>query len=185
MLCKQIDSQNTLIKRKAFPSLQRSGYGHHVLLGIGGNIGDVIRRFEHLLIYFARSPWVHVVEVAPILKNPPFGYLEQEDFYNSIIRIKTRLSPKALLEYVLHIEKIFGRQRVFKDGPRTLDIDILFYEGVLLNTDRLRLPHPGWSERPSVLIPLGFLEKMDRNKKHKKLYRLDKMGLKLSSRKKD
>lgn len=164
MLCKKIDAHNTLIKRKGFPFVQTHRNGHSVLLGIGGNIGDVIRRFEHLLVYLARSPLIRVVESAPILKNPPFGYSEQNDFYNSVLHVETTLSPKALLRYVLYVEKIFGRKRLFKDSPRTLDIDILFYENVVLNTKQLILPHHGWRERPSVLIPLrsirGFHKKM-------------------------
>jgi len=127
-------------------------------LGIGGNIGDVVRRFDHLLFYMKRSSLVRVLETAPILRNPPFGYMDQEDFYNSLIRIETFLSPKALLRYVLHTEKRFGRKRLFKDGPRTLDIDIIFYEDKTIKTKDLTLPHLGWKERASVLIPLSMMK---------------------------
>jgi 2-amino-4-hydroxy-6-hydroxymethyldihydropteridine diphosphokinase len=127
-------------------------------LGIGGNVGDVVRRFDHLLYYLKRSTLVRVLETAPILKNPPFGYMDQEDFYNSLIRIETFLSPKALLRYVLNVEKIFGRKRLFKDGPRTLDIDIIFYENRTIKTKELILPHPGWRDRESVLIPLSMMK---------------------------
>ena len=65
------------------------------------------------------------------------------------------------LGYVLRVEKIFGRKRLFKDGPRTLDIDILFYENVVMETEKLTLPHPGWKERESVLIPLQYISKKD------------------------
>jgi len=132
-----------------------------VLLGIGGNVGDVVRRFEHLFYSLKRSPLIRVIETAPILKNPPFGYKEQDDFFNSLILIETFLNPKALLRYVLRVEKIFGRKRLFKDGPRTLDIDILFYENVVMETEKLTLPHPGWKERESVLIPLQYISKKD------------------------
>ena len=128
-----------------------------VLLGIGGNIGDVVRRFEHLFWYFKRSSFLRIIETAPILKNPPFGYTEQGDFYNSLILVETSLSPWALLRYVLRVEKVFGRKRLFKDGPRTLDIDIIFYENVKMETKNLTLPHPGWKERESVLIPLKYI----------------------------
>ena len=158
MLRKKIDEKNALIKTHCFPYVLSDKSGHKVLLGIGGNIGDVVRRFEHLFYYLERSSLIHVIETAPILKNPPFGYTEQEDFYNSLVLIKTHLNPKALLRYVLRVEKVFGRKRLFKDGPRTLDIDIIFYENVKMETKNLTLPHPGWKERESVLIPLAMMK---------------------------
>ena len=158
MIRKKIDAKNTFIKTKDFPCILSRQSGHSVLLGIGGNIGDVVRRFEHLFYYLKRSSLVRVIETAPILKNPPFGYIEQGDFYNSLIRIETLLTPKALLRYVLRVEKVFGRKRLFKDGPRTLDIDIIFYENVKMETKELTLPHPGWRERESVLIPLSMMK---------------------------
>ena len=141
-----------------FPYNAKSKGGHKALLGIGGNIGDVVRCFEHLFYYLKRSSFVDVIETAPILKNPPFGYTEQGDFYNSLILVETSLSPRALLSYVLRVEKVFGRKRLFKDGPRTLDIDIIFYENVKMETKILTLPHPGWMKRSSVLIPLSHMK---------------------------
>jgi 2-amino-4-hydroxy-6-hydroxymethyldihydropteridine diphosphokinase len=158
MIRKRIDTKNTLIKTRTYPCRFQGKSGHQVLLGIGGNVGDVVRRFDHLLYYLKRSTLVRVLETAPILKNPPFGYMDQEDFYNSLIRIETFLSPKALLRYVLNVEKIFGRKRLFKDGPRTLDIDIIFYENRTIKTKELILPHPGWRDRESVLIPLSMMK---------------------------
>lgn len=158
MIRKKLNDKNTLIKTECFPCSLSDKSGHKVLLGIGGNIGDVVRRFEHLFYYLKRSSLLHVIETAPILRNPPFGYTEQRDFYNSLVLIKTLLNPKALLRYVLRIEKIFGRKRLFKDGPRTLDIDIIFYENVKMETKNLMLPHPGWEERESVLIPLSMMK---------------------------
>lgn len=158
MLRKKLNDQHTLIKTECFPCTLPGKSGHQVLLGIGGNVGDVVRRFEHLFYYLKRSSLVRIIETAPILKNPPFGYTEQEDFFNSLILIETFLKPKALLRYVLRVEKIFGRKRLFKDGPRTLDIDIIFYENVAMETKNLTLPHPGWKDRESVLIPLAMMK---------------------------
>ncbi|HIQ46866.1 MAG TPA: 2-amino-4-hydroxy-6-hydroxymethyldihydropteridine diphosphokinase [Sulfurovum sp.] len=154
MIKRKLDDAHTLMKTAGYPVVFQVKGGHRALLGIGGNIGDVIRRFEHLLYYFKRSSMLSVIETAPILKNPPFGYKEQGDFYNSLILIETMLTPRALLRYVLRVEKVFGRKRLFKDGPRTLDIDILFYENVNMETKELILPHPEWMNRNSVLIPL-------------------------------
>jgi len=155
---KILDEKHTLIFTQHFPYNTKSKSRYKALLGIGGNIGDVVRRFEHLFWYFKYSPFIHMVETAPILKNPPFGYLQQGDFYNSLILVETDLTPQELLRYVLRVEKVFGRKRLFKDGPRTLDIDIIFYENVKMDTKHLTLPHPSWMKRSSVLIPLSYMK---------------------------
>ena len=155
---KQLNPNHTLITTPHFPytTMHKKGY-NQALLGIGGNIGDVVRRFEHLFWFFKRSTQLRIIETAPLLKNPPFGYTKQNDFYNSVILIETKLSPRALLRYVLRVEKMYGRKRSFADAPRTLDIDILFYESITMNTEELTLPHHGWMSRASVLIPLSYI----------------------------
>jgi len=133
---------------------------HRALLGIGGNVGDVLRRFEHLYHFLKRQRAVYIVETSPLLKNPPFGFLQQDDFINGLILVETDMTPRELLRYVLRVEKRFGRKRLFKDGPRTLDIDLIFYENVTMESDVLTLPHPGWMQRSSVLIPLAKMKKV-------------------------
>ena len=153
---KVLNDQLTLLRTRNYPQQRRpkSVGRSEAILGIGGNVGDTKRRFDRLIHFLDRSVRIEVLETSSILKNPPFGYIDQEEFFNAAIRIKTDLTPKALLGYILRIEKRFGRKRLFKDGPRTLDIDMIFYEDVVMKSDRLTLPHPGWRERESVLIPL-------------------------------
>jgi len=157
---KKIDSSNSIIFQKNYPYLskKKSTKPFQALLGIGGNMGDVPRRFNHLFIMLQRSSFVEIVETSPILKNPPFGYLEQDDFHNALIIVKTCLRPKALLRYILHIEKKFGRKRSFPDAPRTLDIDMIFFEEVIMQSKELTIPHPHWASRTSVIIPLTYLK---------------------------
>ena len=157
---KKLDKNNLMIFQKNYPYLSKkvSRKPFQATLGIGGNIGDVSRRFNHLFIYLSASPFVDIIETSPILKNPPFGYLEQDDFHNSLIIVKTCLRPKALLRYILHIEKKFGRRRSFPDAPRTLDIDMIFYENVKMDSKELTIPHPHWRSRTSVIIPLTYLK---------------------------
>ena len=143
-----------------------SKYNYNVLLGVGGNVGDMVRRFEHLYFFLVQSPYLCIVETSPILKNPPFGYYDQSDFYNATIHIKTFLSPREILRYVLKVEKLFGRVRSFANAPRTLDIDIIFYENREINREDLVLPHPHWSERDSVLIPLKKMKGIRWLKRH-------------------
>jgi len=155
--CKQLNKNHTLIYAPHFPYNIKSKGGNKALLGLGGNIGDVVRRFEHLFYYFKRSAFLNIIETAPILKNPPFGYTQQGDFYNTVVLVETKLTPEALLRYVLRVEKLYGRKRSFQDAPRTLDIDMIFYENVKMQSKRLTLPHHGWTKRASVLIPLNYL----------------------------
>jgi len=132
---------------------------YRVTVGVGGNIGDMKRRLNHLFVRLHRESRVDVLETSLILKNPPFGYLDQDDFFNSIIVLKTSMNPKVFLAYLLHLEKQYGRKRSFANAPRTLDLDILFFDNLSINTERLTLPHPHWQERESVLIPLRGLKK--------------------------
>jgi 2-amino-4-hydroxy-6-hydroxymethyldihydropteridine diphosphokinase len=157
---KKLDKNNSLIYQKNYPYLSKnnSTKPYQAMLGIGGNMGDVRRRFNHLFFYLKRSSFVDIVETAPILKNPPFGYLEQDDFYNSLIIVKTCLRPKALLRYILRVEKRFGRKRSFQDAPRTLDIDMIFYEQEVIESKVLTVPHLHWNKRSSVLIPLSHMQ---------------------------
>jgi 2-amino-4-hydroxy-6-hydroxymethyldihydropteridine diphosphokinase len=140
-----------------FPFMKqaKSSHRYEVTLGIGGNIGDVRRRFEHLFFYFKRDRQVEIVRTSLILKNPPFGYKEQDDFFNSIIVLKTSMQPKKFLAYLHRVEKRFGRRRSFANAPRTLDLDILFFDNRVVKTDDLTIPHASWYERESVVIPLA------------------------------
>ncbi len=158
---KKLTKDLTLIFTPHFPynAERNSRMRYRALLGIGGNIGDVLRRFEHLFWYMKSSKFVHLLESSPILKNPPFGFLEQDDFHNALLLVETNLTPGELLRYVLRVEKAFGRKRLFKDGPRTLDIDLIFYEDIKMESDTLTLPHPSWMKRSSVLIPLSMMKK--------------------------
>jgi len=158
---KKLNDALTLIFTPHFPynAKRNSRMRYRALLGIGGNIGDVVRRFEHLFVYLQHSRSVHLLETAPILKNPPFGFTEQEDFMNSLLLIETDMTPRELLHYVLHTEKRFGRKRLFKDGPRTLDIDLIFYEDIKIKSKFLSVPHPSWSKRESVVTALKKLKR--------------------------
>lgn len=135
-------------------SSKKSLHRHRVTVGIGGNLGDVKRRFEHLLIYFKRDKRVTLLRTSLILKNPPFGFANQDDFFNSIIVLKTSMQPKVFLDYLMRVEKKFARKRSFANAPRTLDLDIIFFDERVVKTSKLQIPHAEWTKRESVLIPL-------------------------------
>ena len=128
---------------------------YSVTVGIGGNIGDVRRRFEHLFFYLKRERRLDIQQTSLILKNPPFGYKEQDDFFNSIMILQTSMTPQKFLDYLLRVEKKFGRKRSFANAPRTLDLDILFFDNRVIKTKKLTVPHPSWYMRESVVIPLA------------------------------
>lgn len=146
---------------KFFPIVNKENksYKKVAVVGIGGNEGNVRKRFKSLYIYLQKNKLVSVSQTSMILKNPPFGYLEQDDFYNAIVVIRTSLGPKALLKFLLHVEKIFGRKRSFKNAPRTLDLDIIFFSDIKYNDKNLKIPHPDWKQRESVVLPLLNLKR--------------------------
>ncbi len=144
-----------------FPSkstIKRS-FRYEVTVGIGGNIGDVRRRFEYLFFYFKREKGVSLARTSLILKNPPFGYTNQDDFLNAIIVLQTSMQPRAFLRYLLRVEKKFGRKRSFANAPRTLDLDIIFFDNRTIKQKDLTIPHPSWSKRESVVIPLAGMQR--------------------------
>ncbi len=151
----------TLLFNREYPfqSKKRSKKRYLVTLGIGGNVKNTKKRFKKLFIYLNRSRVVDIVYTSPILKNPPFGYKRQSDFYNAIVVVKSDLSPINMLKFILRIEKFFKRVRSFKNSPRTLDIDIIFFDKISVNRRDLTIPHPFCYERESVLIPLAYIIK--------------------------
>jgi 2-amino-4-hydroxy-6-hydroxymethyldihydropteridine diphosphokinase len=144
-----------IIKTSFFPDRYKESEKNNIaLIGIGCNIGNCIRRFKKLYLFFSFHPKIDIIKTSIIYKNPPFGYLNQDDFYNTVMVIKTNFSPIELLNFLLFAEKKFGRIRSFKNAPRTLDLDIIMFNEVKMNTKRLTLPHPFFKKRDSVLIPL-------------------------------
>jgi len=153
---KRLSPHLTLYFEGLYPKRFKKGYPN-AIIGIGGNVGDVKKRFKKVAMMLKNHPRVKLIATSAILKNPPFGYKDQPDFYNSVIAVESKLSPKELLHFLLSLERRFKRKRIFKNAPRTLDLDILFYKNIHYNTKELTIPHPKWQERESVIIPLRFL----------------------------
>jgi 2-amino-4-hydroxy-6-hydroxymethyldihydropteridine diphosphokinase len=147
------------IKTRHYPYRARSGsYGYDALIGVGGNLGDTVGRLERLFGYWQRTRQLWIVQTSPILRNPPFGYVDQPDFYNALIHVRSALDPHALLRYLLYTEKRFGRVRSFANAPRTLDLDLIFYDARTIRSARLQVPHPFWCTRRSVVWPLAQMK---------------------------
>jgi len=155
-LKKELSKNLSLHYQLLFPYYRKAlkSKNFKVLISIGGNIGDVKNRFNKLFHRFERDGNVRIIETSPILKNPPFGYIEQEYFFNGVILLETKLYPDDFLKRVLYLEKRFGRERTFPNAPRTLDIDIIFFDKFKIKSKKLVIPHRDWHNRESVLIPL-------------------------------
>lgn len=149
-----------LEKISFFPFYRKANqrFKYKAVIGIGGNEGDVKKRFVRWFRFLQNERRLRVIESSMVFQNPPFGYMEQNDFYNAIVVIQTSLSPQSLLKMLLHVEAVFGRVRVFKNGPRTLDLDILFFSDKHIRQRKLIVPHPRWQERLSVRVPLSMLK---------------------------
>lgn len=161
VLSRRLDEGHLTLRSPLFPLQKKvkSSLRHTASIGIGGNVGDVKRRFQHLWFHLERSKKVRIEQSGVILKNPPFGYLEQDDFYNSVLKVRTSLNPRTLLRFLWRVENRFGRRRSFPNAPRTLDLDILFFDDRSIHTPELTIPHSGWKDRLSVKIPLRSLNR--------------------------
>ncbi len=145
---------------KKFNSTSNKKYS--VTIGIGGNIGNTKRIFDKLILCLKKDSRFILLMTSPLLKNPPFGFLEQSDFLNGIIALKTNLAPNEFLKNMQRLEKRFGRKRSFQDAPRTLDIDIIFFNNKKINTKDLIVPHKDWANRESVIIPLIEMKRINK-----------------------
>lgn len=123
-------------------------------IGIGTNIGDREKNIRDAIDAINHLPSTRAEKVSAIYETEPWGYAEQGNFYNVCVKISTELSPSALLGACLGIEAAFGRERPFKNSPRILDMDLLLYDDVHMNTPELTIPHPRMHERGFVLVPL-------------------------------
>lgn len=137
---------------KKFNNLSKKKYS--VTIGIGGNIGNTKKIFDKLILCLKKDSRFTLLMTSPLLRNPPFGFLEQSYFLNGIILLKTNLCPNSFLKAMQRYELKFGRKRSFQDAPRTLDIDIIFFDNRKIHTKNLIIPHKNWASRESVIIPL-------------------------------
>lgn len=122
-------------------------------LSLGSNLGD--RR--QFLAEAVDSLGAQVVAVSPVYETDPVGGPEQGRFLNLVVQLDTALSPRELLGVCHRLESAAQRVRTQRWGPRTLDVDIIWIDGVRLDEPDLQIPHPRWSERTFVLAPLGDL----------------------------
>lgn len=124
-------------------------------IALGANLGDPAGQVEAACGELARLPDTRLTARSALYLSKPAGYIDQPDFINAVAQVLTRLSPRALMAALLDIEARHGRDRAFKNAPRTLDLDLLLYDGLVMHEPGLTLPHPRMAERPFVIAPLA------------------------------
>ena len=124
-------------------------------VALGSNLDDPAAHVRGGLAALARLPHTRVTAQSSLYRTAPVGYADQPDFVNAVAAIETTLAPHALLEALLDIERAHGRVRTYRNAPRTLDLDVLLYDDVVVDDENLTIPHPRLHERAFVLLPLA------------------------------
>jgi 2-amino-4-hydroxy-6-hydroxymethyldihydropteridine diphosphokinase len=133
--------------------------GHIAYIGIGSNLGDKVGQCERAIAEILKADQNKLLAKSRFFKTKPLGYVDQDWFVNSAIKIETELEPLQLLRALKRIESQLGRQETIRWGPRTIDLDILFFDDKEIRTDKLQIPHPLIQERQFVLVPLAEIDR--------------------------
>jgi 2-amino-4-hydroxy-6-hydroxymethyldihydropteridine diphosphokinase len=123
-------------------------------IALGANLNRPARQIHAALKELGRLTDTRLVAASSLYRSAAAGYADQPDYINAVAKLRTALEAHALLDALLAIEQRHGRERTFKNAPRTLDLDILLYDRLALNHPGLHLPHPRMHERAFVLAPL-------------------------------
>jgi 2-amino-4-hydroxy-6-hydroxymethyldihydropteridine diphosphokinase len=129
--------------------------GHTVFIALGTNVGDRSANLRAALT--GLSAVVEVKAQSPIYETEPWGYADQPAFLNMVAKGTTSFTPPELLARLKQLELALGRKPSFRNGPRLIDLDVLFYDDLLVDTPQLQIPHPRLHERAFVLVPLAQL----------------------------
>jgi 2-amino-4-hydroxy-6-hydroxymethyldihydropteridine diphosphokinase len=125
---------------------------HIVYLALGSNLGNRAANLKEAVS--SLSPQMDVKAKSHVYETPPWGYTEQEKFFNQVLKVSTYLEPEQLLRHLKRLEVALGRKPTFQNGPRLIDMDILFYDDLVLDSPTLVIPHPHVHERGFVLLPM-------------------------------
>lgn len=129
---------------------------HTAFVALGSNLGDRQANLNRA-VELLKQHGVEVLKVSTFIETEPYGVTDQPRFLNGACMVKTELSPLELLRLLLSVEKEMGRVRLRHWGERNIDLDLLLYEGVMMDTEELRLPHPDMANRDFVMLPLAEL----------------------------
>lgn len=117
-------------------------------------MGDRLSYLQQSVTMMSSCDGIKILETSGFYETEPFGFKNQNWFVNAIVKIETTLTPLQLLKVCQSVETKLGRVREQKWGPRTIDLDILFYDDLIINSDILTIPHPGMKERTYCIVPM-------------------------------
>ena len=124
-------------------------------IGLGSNLDNPESQVKTAIEALANLSQIRLQDRSSLYRSAPMGPQDQPDYVNAVVKLSTGLEPEALLDKLQGIERVQGRVRTQRWGPRTLDLDILLYGQCVVATERLKIPHPGIAERSFVLYPLA------------------------------
>lgn len=128
---------------------------HTTYISIGSNLGDKRANIKDAIDIIGSSPYNEVTKVSKLYETKPVGYLNQDNFLNGALEVKTLMKPEDLMDFLLDVERKLKRERIIKWGPRTIDLDIVLYDNLVTSEEKIILPHPRMHERLFVLKPLS------------------------------
>lgn len=128
---------------------------HTVYIALGSNLGNRLANLKNAISNF--TPQMEVKKKSLVYETPPWGYADQPAFLNQVVMVQTYLEPEDLLDHLKRLEVVLGREPTFQNGPRLIDMDILFYDDVMIDSPPLQIPHPRLHQRGFVLVPLHDL----------------------------
>jgi len=131
---------------------------HIAYIGIGSNVGNKLLQCQEALSEILRIDRHRLLAQSSFYRTQPLGYSAQDWFVNSVIKIETTLDARELLRSLKGIEFRLGRQETFRWGPRSIDLDLLFYDEEQFESEELQLPHPHLHKRQFVLVPLSEID---------------------------
>ena len=131
---------------------------NNIFIALGSNLANPRKQVENGILSIKKIDGVKLLGKSSLYETHPVGILDQPNFINAVIKIYSTLNALDLLDKLLAIENIAGRIRVDKNGPRTLDLDILLVDDLIFNKKKLTIPHPRMHERLFVLLPLNDID---------------------------
>ncbi|MBC8162349.1 MAG: 2-amino-4-hydroxy-6-hydroxymethyldihydropteridine diphosphokinase [Roseiflexaceae bacterium] len=126
---------------------------HNIYIGLGSNVGDRIKALRAAITRLSRE--LVIVKISELYVAAPLGYVRDDAFINCVLHAQTQIAPLELLSVLQRIEIELGRQPGVQYGPRPIDLDILFYDNLLVDSPLLKIPHPDLPKRAFVLLPLA------------------------------
>lgn len=138
-----------------YPAIRIVRARHIAYIALGSNLGDKKAHIEHAMTLINQSGHTKILRQSTLIETDPVGYDNQDPFLNGVVMVSTTLTPKKLMQWLMSIEAALKRERLVKWGPRTIDLDVIYYDDLVTDDTVIVLPHPRMHERRFVLEPLA------------------------------